>query len=140
LGKDRAGDWVKIALRLVTVLAATGLWTAGTVVAVAQAHEPCRLNCPAQPLSDPQSWISSADYPANSIHGEEGRSTVALTIGRDGRASQCGLVRSSGYHALDQAACRGLMRRARFRPANDRDGQPIETEVIREVVWRWPTE
>ena len=85
--------------------------------------------------------FSSEDYPSSAERNqEEGTTTVRLTIGADGRVSECSVTGSSGSAALDQATCNVLRRRARFTPANDENGNPVSDTYTQRVTWRLPQE
>jgi len=74
----------------------------------------------AAPLGNPGDWIGEADYPAAELRaGHAGTTRFRLTIGADGRVSGCEVSASSGWAGLDEATCRLVSARARFRPATD---------------------
>jgi TonB family protein len=86
-----------------------------------------------------ESWVTSDDYPASAIlQGAEGRTTVRLLVGADGRIVECSVVASSGHAALDEATCALLTARARFRPAQDWSGRPMPAPLVQSVDWRLP--
>ena len=88
---------------------------------------------------DESAWITTDDYPPSSIRAEEeGTTGIKWTINAQGRAENCQVTQSSGSSALDQAACRALLRRARYSPATDQAGNPIATTKSRRVTWRLP--
>ncbi|WP_300973886.1 energy transducer TonB [Sphingomonas sp. LHG3406-1] len=58
-----------------------------------------------------------------------------LLIGRDGRALDCRIARSSGLPALDAATCRAALRRLRWAPARDTAGRPVEAWARGEEEW-----
>ena len=51
--------------------------------------------------------------------------TVAMTVGIDGRASNCRIVRPSPDPVADEIVCRLAVERFRFRPAADSAGNPV---------------
>lgn len=51
--------------------------------------------------------------------------TVVMTVGPDGRASNCRVVRPSPDREADAIVCRLAEQRFRFRPATDRYGEPV---------------
>jgi protein TonB len=51
--------------------------------------------------------------------------TIALTVGTDGRPAACRIVRAGPLPDTDALTCRLAMERFRFRPATDRDGNPV---------------
>ena len=60
---------------------------------------------------------------------------VRYTVGVDGSVSDCRIDRTSGYAALDQAACRLIEARFRFRPARDAQRRPVPSTVAEDHVW-----
>lgn len=86
-------------------------------------------------------WIDIGDYPASAIRNEEqGLVMTILTIGVDGRVSDCRITFSSQTPALDAATCRLFRSRARYRPARDANGDPIAGQVREQVRWVLPAE
>lgn len=80
--------------------------------------------------------VSTDDYPeASRRAGEEGRTVVRVTIGTNGRVTQCAVIESSGFERLDQQACRVAERRWRYNPA-ERGGQAVESTATQPIVWR----
>ncbi len=95
----------------------------------------------ARPRGNAQSWVTTDDYPSSAQReGAEGTTGTRMTISAEGRVTACDVTSSSGNSALDQAACRNLMRRARYEPALDRDGHPISASATRNVRWQLPEE
>ncbi len=85
------------------------------------------------------SWVTTDDYPSSALREEaQGTTATRLTVGADGRVTNCEVTGSSGNSALDQAACRNLQRRARFEPALDRDGNPTTGVYMKRVRWQLP--
>lgn len=65
------------------------------------------------------------NYPSRALReGTEGTVGVRVTINAEGRVASCTVTNSSGDSSLDDAACRGMERYARFEPALDRAGNP----------------
>ncbi|RIV87646.1 hypothetical protein D2V07_04705 [Aurantiacibacter zhengii] len=52
-----------------------------------------------------------------------------------GKVAVCRISRSSGHLSLDDAACDGMIEHARFTPAIDDDGKPIEGSWSTNVVY-----
>lgn len=93
----------------------------------------------AQPRGDPAAWITADDYPAAALRQERtGVTTVAATIGVDGRLADCTVTTSSGSPDLDETTCRVLTYRARFTPARDAGGNPVPDRFTRRVRWSLP--
>ena len=87
------------------------------------------------------SLFTTDDYPASSLRNEEqGSATARMTIGTDGRVSDCQIVASSGFPALDAATCNILRRRAKFTPAKDNAGNPITDTFSQRIKWVVPAE
>jgi len=51
--------------------------------------------------------------------------TIALTVDADGKPTACRVVKSSPFPESDALTCRLALERFRFRPATDRDGNPV---------------
>ena len=85
------------------------------------------------------SYFSADDYPPEALRNRE-HGTVAfrLTIGADGLVSDCTVTSSSRSAALDEATCRLLRERARYRPARDAAGNPTTGSDEGSVTWTLP--
>lgn len=93
----------------------------------------------AVPKDAPGSWVSDRDYPSAAIRQErEGTSRFRLTIGVDGRVTNCVITGSSGSPDLDAATCDKVTARARFVPALGSDGMPSEGTYSSSVRWVLP--
>lgn len=91
------------------------------------------------PRTNPNEWVTADDYPASALRiGAQGRTSFRLNVGTDGRPTACSITQSSGSTELDQAACRNLMQRARFKTATDAAGAPTPSSYSSSVVWRLP--
>lgn len=101
--------------------------------------ERSRVATPPQGLPSAGDWISFSDYPPDALAGRrQGTVVIVWTIGTDGRVADCRVVQSSGDTSLDAGACPPLIKRARYKPALDKDGNPIAVHSTRRVVWRLP--
>ena len=79
------------------------------------------------------------DYPSSAERrGEEGTVAVRVTVGTNGRVSDCQVTSSSGSSALDQAACRGMQRYARYSPALNDAGNPITSSQTERIRYQIP--
>ncbi len=75
-------------------------------------------------------------YPPRAVRDEiEGRVGVRVTIGTDGRVTGCTVTSSSGASILDDAACSGMTRYARFNPALDDAGNPTTGSYSTTIVY-----
>jgi protein TonB len=100
---------------------------------------PPRTVEPARARANLASYVSDADYPASAIRAEEqGTTGFRLTVGPDGRVTNCAVTSSSGSTALDNATCRIMRSRARFTPARDDHGQPTTDSVSSRIRWVLP--
>jgi len=87
-----------------------------------------------QHSENPADWITSDDYPAESIRqGEEGTVRISWYVSKSGRAFRCVTRESSGHPRLDDAACAAILRNARYRPV----AGPAR-RFSRRVVWKLP--
>jgi protein TonB len=94
-----------------------------------------------QVKGDRPSWVTTVDYPTQSIrNGEEGRVAFTVQVGTNGRVTSCRVTGSSGYPALDEAACHFYAKRARFLPALAADGTPVAASRADSVRWQLPAD
>lgn len=95
----------------------------------------------AQPKGNPGNWATTNDYPTRALREErEGVTGFRVSVGTDGRASSCDVTSSSGSADLDQATCSNVLRRARFSPATDGEGNPTTGSYSSRVRWVIPKE
>ncbi len=75
------------------------------------------------------------DYPDASARAEEQGSTrVTFLIGVDGKVETCAVTQSSGFPRLDDATCKIILRRFRFKPATV-EGKPVQETRAQAVRW-----
>lgn len=92
---------------------------------------------PPSPKGSPGDWFPVNSYPAEAKrNGEQGRVSVELIIDKSGVPKACKLVSSSGSAALDATTCDLALANARFIPAKDARGRPIESSFVVPAV-RW---
>jgi protein TonB len=92
----------------------------------------------ATPRGNPGSWATTNDYPARALREErEGTTTFRVSVGADGRVTDCQVTGSSGHPDLDQATCDNVRRRARFNPAME-NGQATTGSYSNRVRWVIP--
>jgi protein TonB len=76
------------------------------------------------------------NYPPRAVRDEiEGRVGVRVTVGGNGRVSDCSVTSSSGSSILDDAACSGMRSYARFNPALDAAGNPTTGTYTTTIVY-----
>ena len=79
---------------------------------------------------------SARDYPRESRDARIGASVViAITVGTDGRPRSCRVARPSPDPEADRITCDLAMKRFRFRPATNADGQPVESVYGWQQLW-----
>ena len=82
---------------------------------------------------------SARDYPKAGREDRLGRRVViAITVGADGRPRSCRVAQPSGNAEADRITCQLAMDRFRFRPATDRNGNPVEAVYGWEQRWFTP--
>ena len=93
------------------------------------------------PRGNPGNWATSNDYPSRALREErEGTTGFRVTVGPDGRVTDCQITSSSGSPDLDQTACDKIRQRARFAPATDGEGNPTSGSYSNRVRWVIPKE
>lgn len=92
------------------------------------------------PRGNPGNWANTNDYPSIALQKEmEGTTGFRVTVGPDGRVTDCTIVLSSGSAELDTATCNNVSRRARFEPARDAAGKPTNGSYSNRVRWEIPS-
>src|SRR3569623_39472 len=90
---------------------------------------------------NPGQYFGSDNYPPAAIRaGAQGRVVAHLTVGTDGRVTDCQVTASSGNSDLDSTTCRIAKSRVRFTPAQDAAGNPIVSSYTLPVRWVLPSE
>jgi TonB family protein len=85
----------------------------------------------ALPADNPAKWLRSSDYPRDMLaKAQPGIVRFRLSVGADGVPTACHIQRSTNSKGFDDAVCKGVMRRARFTPALDKDGQPLASYYV----------
>lgn len=94
-----------------------------------------KVAVPAKELMKPN-FIPPRDYPKDALHADAtGESRLLWTIGADGKARDCRVVRSAGFPALDRAGCSAVQQHATYEPAKDATGQPVESWRTGRIKW-----
>ena len=98
---------------------------------------PRTVSEPKPARGDVRNMFSADDYPAAAQRdGAEGRTRARLDIGADGRVTGCTIVQSAGHRSLDDVTCR-ILRRARFTPARDSNGNATSgSYTTPTIVWQ----
>jgi len=81
------------------------------------------------------------DYPrAAARKNHQGSVISRLTVGANGKVKSCRVIVSSKWPELDSKTCEIFLTRARFAPATDAEGNPIEAEwTTPPVRWALPS-
>jgi protein TonB len=102
---------------------------------------PPKISQAARAKANLASYISDDDYPQAAIRAEEqGTTGFTLTVGPDGRVSDCTVTSSSGSSSLDSTTCSIMRRRARFTPAKNSDGSAATDKVAGRIRWVLPAD
>jgi TonB family protein len=92
---------------------------------------------PATPVESLATYVSANDYPVAALRrGSQGSVGFTLTISPEGRVTNCTISSSSGDADLDASTCRLMTMRARFQPARDRLGRPVQDRFSSRINWR----
>lgn len=93
---------------------------------------------PAVP-SDQSRWARKiqANYPPYLLRNEvDGRVTVRVTVGTNGRAVFCQIMNATPPQAFDDTACLMMMRHARFTPATNAAGDALPMFYKTSITYR----
>lgn len=102
---------------------------------------PVSHSVPWRARADFNTYFSVDDYPLSERrHGAEARVGFAIVVGPDGRVSRCTVTTSSGSRRLDRATCDILTRRARYLPARNALGVPIDGRDSGTISWPIPSD
>jgi hypothetical protein len=93
----------------------------------------------ATPTRNPQNWMDSSDYPREMLaRRRQGAVGFRLVIGEMGQVERCSVdVDKPG--AFENAVCRAITKRARFKPALDKDGKPMRGLYANTVRFQFPS-
>lgn len=93
----------------------------------------------ARPGNNPGNWVTQNDYRSSWINrGLTGKVSFKVSVGTNGRVTDCTVTRSSGHSQLDDATCANITRRARFEPARNAQGDTVAGSYASTVEWRIP--
>ncbi|MBW8785408.1 MAG: energy transducer TonB [Novosphingobium sp.] len=99
---------------------------------------PAGVTKDAAPRGNPADWATTNDYPSRALREErQGTTGFRVTVGPDGRVTDCEVTSSSGSPDLDEATCANVRRRARFTPAME-NGQPTTGHYSNRIRWVIP--
>jgi protein TonB len=69
------------------------------------------------------------------IPQDQGYAHLLLTVGTAGRVTNCRVLTSSGYPAIDAALCDVMVNQSRWSAARDRAGRPIAVDIRYTGTW-----
>jgi TonB family protein len=92
-----------------------------------------------RPRSTNDLGLTIHDYPSEAIRrASQGDVTVRITVGAEGRATDCATVATSGNLEIDRTVCRVALGRGRFEPALDANGRPVAIRALFAVGFYLP--
>jgi hypothetical protein len=87
-----------------------------------------KLTRKAEPSSYPGRWVTPDDYPVKMLNaGQSALIDFRLSVNAEGMPTGCFIQLTTRAKEFDAAVCNALMKRARFTPALDADGKPINS-------------
>jgi len=90
----------------------------------------------ARALANLASYLRNSDYPAEALRRrEQGEVRFLLEVSSAGRVTACRVLATSGSPSIDQATCRIMIERARFRPARDAAGEAVPDVIESRMGW-----
>ena len=116
----------------IIVLLSASLWTTPLFASGDKAKSP-------RPTGHPEKWVTVNDYPLEAYkEGKAGIVGFRLQVDADGHPTNCEVVATSQDGRLDQQTCNLLLARAKFKPALDRNKNPVEGVFQSEIHWVIP--
>ena len=89
------------------------------------------------PKNSPGTWVTDDDYPTEMIRrNEEGVVAVRLTVDASGRATACHVRDSTRPQTFDDVVCLAILKRAKFKPALDAEGNPRAAYFMQAFAFR----
>ena len=84
-----------------------------------------------------QGWFSGRDYPTNMAKGNyQGTVYYRLIVDESGKPKSCHVQRSTRPNDFDETVCRIVMRRGKFEPALDSNGNPVPSFWSQAITFR----
>jgi hypothetical protein len=88
------------------------------------------------PTTTPGAWLRPEDYPRDkSNSGGSAVVNFRLIVDAQGVPKSCALQGGTDGATFHETTCRLLMERARFSPALDSNGKPVESYYVNAVSW-----
>lgn len=84
-----------------------------------------------------EEFVLGDDYPSEALRNEEeGTVGFRLSVGPDGRVTDCAVTSTSHSASLDEITCEIMRERARLQPARGTDGYAVEDVMDAQLAWR----
>ena len=84
-------------------------------------------------------YVGPDDYPSEALRrGQQGTVRFVVTVGANGRVTECTITRSSGFEQLDEGTCRLARRRLRFNPGRVAGRAVDMPSVPFAITWTLP--
>jgi len=94
---------------------------------------------PPVPRGNPGNWAGPDDYPSRALREErEGVTRFTVTVDTNGKVASGQVTGSSGHADRDEATCKNLSRRGRFKPSTDSNGNKVTGTWSSAVRWQMP--
>ncbi len=85
-------------------------------------------------LKNPRQVVNPLAYPKHDLSkGNQGTTSVKLTLDAEGKVTDCMVAQSSGYASLDRVTCKQVQR-AKYEPAL-LDGEPTPSVIYTAMSW-----
>ncbi|MEO6360691.1 MAG: energy transducer TonB [Sphingomicrobium sp.] len=94
-----------------------------------------RMASPPAPAKG-RTMFDADDYPDSALtFGKIGEVQALVQVRADGSVGECRIANSSGHDDIDMATCHSIRKRARFDPARDHGGKPMDAPFLLPVNW-----
>ncbi|WOE75737.1 TonB family protein [Alterisphingorhabdus coralli] len=91
------------------------------------------------PLVERSKWIRPSDYPSDMLQaGQPALVTARIMIDREGQITGCHIQRTTRPKEFDKAVCGSIIRRAKFSPAINADGETTASYYIINIRFQIP--
>jgi len=89
-----------------------------------------------KPKAPVASYFSGDDYPSKALSRDAvGTIEARVTVNPDGKPVDCHIMQTSGHKDLDDVTCADMVKRGRFKPAQDKSGRPLVSPYVFRVTW-----
>jgi hypothetical protein len=94
---------------------------------------------PPVPTGSPGNWLRPSDYPTRMLRERRNEQVdFRLMVDTTGKPTECAVLTMEARSEFIDATCETLMRRARFAPARDAEGQAVPGVYVNSVRWFIP--